>query len=190
MKKINCIILCVFILLIGIQLGCFIHVYLDKTENHWKPTYPVRDEDYLCDKKYETVKLGEFNRIDVQNNDAYLLANDLIADAYNSPDNYVMYDDIISYDDFYALIPYIAGDGTNTKPKSDDVSDFYLYNICEFKYTKDRAIISFSFDYYQYDKSDCRKAHHITGDSAENPVRLYMKVSDGKWTVDHIYDPP
>lgn len=157
MKKSICVLLCFIFLVVGIVIGDVLNKYFDNYDNNiWKPSYPISDEEYLGAKKYTSAKDNEIASDEIKNNAVYKLSYNIIADAYNSPDNYSKYTDAISNDDFNKLIPY----DINEKEKSD-TEYFYRFRICELKFTDKKAIASYEFDCYKYDKIDCRKTERF-----------------------------
>lgn len=176
-------------MIVGIVIGDVLNKFFKNYDNNMcKPSYPISDEEYLGTEKYNSAKDNELASDEIQNNEVYQLSYNIIADSYNSPNDYDKYKDVISKDNFEILIPYDISE----KEKSDLSYEeyFYKFRIFELKFTDEKAIVSYEFQCYKYDKKDCRKTKLVTSDSCYNPVRIYFAYNDGKWKVDHIYDPP
>ena len=190
MKKATAVSLCIGTLLLGGIAGGVLDSILSKAEGSENTARQKMETEFLGTDSCTEYTIGNMSDSEVQGHGAYKLADDLIADAYNSPDNYSKYSDVISKEDFGLLIPYISGSGEDIRSDDDSTGEFYKYCISDLKFTADKAAVSYFFEYWQYNKTDCRSNVRRDHDEIYEPVTIFMVNKDGKWQVDHIYDPP
>lgn len=185
MRKTIIIILCLLFFAAGICIGYFIP---DKKEKNNEAYHPA-DEDFFGSEEYTVISRNDFKSRDVYNMDIYIFTDRLIADAYNSFDNYDNYKDVISDKDFAVLEPYDLGNGKSIRPTEPGICEFFNYDICSVMYTDSKAIVCYWFEYYQYKNDDCKEKTRKAYSPEEAPFRVYLIKDNGKWKVDHIFVP-